>query len=556
MISRMHGNHGRWHAVSCGLATLVLFAATGDVRAQQSAPSVARPVSKPIINALGLNLAYRSIDGSGNNSAHPSWGAANTELLRDTPPGYEDGVSSMAGQSRPGAREISNGVVDQSAIGTTTNSVNASDWVWQWGQFIDHDLDLTPGATPDEPANIAIPLGDPSFDPLSTGTQVMSFSRSVYSNPASQPWREQANIITAYIDGSNVYGSDPVRAAYLRTPNGGFLKTSAGNLMPFNNADFPNAMAGSQFFLAGDVRSNEQNGLTAVHTLFVREHNRLVTLLSPLQVTDEEKYQIARIIVSGEIEAITYNEFLPVLLGPDALPPYTGYDENVNAGIENSFSTGVYRVGHTMLSPTLLRLDKFLQPIANGNLPLKSAFFNPQEIIDNGIEPLLRGLARQRAQEVDVFVVEDVRNFLFGPPGSGGMDLASLNIQRGRDHALGSYNDTRLAHGLAARTSFAEISSNPEIVARLSNTYSSVDDIDLWVGALAEDHVNGGMVGELVFTVLREQFTALRDGDRFFYKLAMPSLLVSYVDSLKLSAVIRLNTPIRSEVQSNVFIVP
>ena len=100
------------------------------------------------------------------------------------------------------------------------------------------------------------------------------------------------------------------------------------------------------------------------------------------------------------------------------------------------FSTACFRVGHTLLSPTLLRLGE-AGTIPEGNIPLAAAFFAPEAIIlDGGIDPILRGLAAQPAQEIDPQVIGAVRNFLFGPPGAGGLDLASLNIQRGRDHGL------------------------------------------------------------------------------------------------------------------------
>jgi len=128
-----------------------------------------------------------------------------------------------------------------------------------------------------------------------------------------------------------------------------------------------------------------------------------------------------------------------------------------------------------------------------------------------GIEVYLRGLARQAHQTIDGYVVDDVRNLLFGPPGAGGFDLASLNMQRGRDHGLPRYNVVRQDFGLAPKTSFAEVSSDPVMQAKLASCYATVDDIDLRIGALAEDHYKGGRVGKLVSTILGDQFTRLRD---------------------------------------------
>jgi peroxidase len=162
-------------------------------------------------------------------------------------------------------------------------------------------------------------------------------------------------------------------------------------------------------------------------------------------------------------------------------------------------------------------------------------------------------LANQLAQTVDTLIVDDVRNFLFGNPGEGGFDLASLNIQRGRDHGLANYNQARVDYGLAPVTSFAEITSNPELQEKLAATYSSVDDIDGWVGGLAEDHVPGALVGELVRAVLTDQFEALRNGDRFWYENVLSPPTVRFVNRQTLSVIIKRNTGIGKELKKNVF---
>src|SRR5262249_44282627 len=153
------------------------------------------------------------------------------------------------------------------------------------------------------------------------------------------------------------------------------------------------------------------------------------------------------------------------VLGPNRLRPYSGYHEDVNASVSNVFATAGFRVGHTMLPKTILRLDANGDPIPQGNVSLRNAFFRPDLITSGGgIDPILRGLASQVQQEIDSKVVDDVRNFLFdNPPGVFAIDLASLNIQRGRDHGLPSYNQTRIDFGLAPVTSFAQITSNVSV---------------------------------------------------------------------------------------------
>lgn len=507
------------------------------------------------------NDETRSIDGSGNNLQDPLMGATFTELLRLVFSDYADGISEIPEAGLPSARVVSNIVSSQDEL--IPNTLNASDYIWQWGQFVDHDMDLTDGVNPPEPADIPVPAGDPFFDPLDTGTQVIAFNRSVFDTSTGtgidNP-RQQINKITAWIDASNVYGSDVERAIALRTNDGtGRLDTSAGDLLPFNTEGLPNdGGPDPSLFLAGDVRSNEQVGLTSMHTLFVREHNRYVEELAAERpgLSGDRLYERSRRFVGALMQAITYNEFLPALLGEGAIPAYNGYNPNVNASIANIFSAAAYRFGHSMLNPEILRLDQNLNVIPEGNLPLMDAFFTPETITDEGgIDPILRGLAKQIAQRVDPFIIDAVRNFLFGPPGSGGLDLAALNIQRGRDHGLPKYNDTREQMGLPRVESFQDISSDPEIQMRLEDAFGNVDDIDIWTGGLSEDLVPGSHLGELFHLIIKIQFESLRDGDRFWYERKLSGAELQEVQATQLSDVIRRNTSIGFELQDNVFLV-
>jgi hypothetical protein len=484
---------------------------------------------------------FRSIEGTGNNLLDPEMNGAATPLRRRTPADYSDGVSEMREGTNP--REVSNALAHQSE--RLPDPGRRSDFLWQWGQFLDHDISLTP-STGDEPADIAIPVNDTFFAP---GT-FLPFNRSIFDPGIGvvEP-REHINQITGWIDASHIYGSSLALAATLRTDGGkgAVLRTSAGNLLPLDD---------DGMFIAGDSRVNEQIGLTAMHTLFMREHNQLaafVRMFGPT-LTDEEIYQNARRLVAATIQHITYTEFIPALLGRNALRPYNGYDSSVDSRIMTEFSTAAFRLGHSLLSPTLLRLDETGSEIPRGHVSLKEAFFAPGLVRDDGIEPILRGLASQICQELDPFVVDDVRNFLFGLPGFGGVDLASMNIQRGRDHGLPTYNAARQALGMPPAATFADVSANLEIQHRLGTVYAHPDDIDMWVGGLAEDHVDGAMVGELFFAILKEQFEALRDGDRFWYRIDLSTAELRLIESTRLSDVIIRNTDIRrGEIQAKVF---
>ncbi|MGJ8656264.1 MAG: peroxidase family protein [Akkermansiaceae bacterium] len=522
-----------------------------------------RHAPAPHLRPQEMQGGYRSIDGYGNNIAIPEWGSSEIPFLRLFPAAYEDGISSPAGSQRKSAREISNLIAAQTE--SVLNHKGASDMLWQWGQFLDHDITETPVHDPAEPFNIPVPTGDPSFDPDSTGTQEIPLSRSFYVDDDGFGVRQQVNLLTAYIDASNVYGSDIERAHALRTLDGtGRLKVTItethGDLLPFNTEGIDNAGGTSDtLFIAGDIRANEQVGLTAMHTLFMREHNYRANefQLENPDATGEEIYQHARQIVAAEMQAITYNEFLPLLLGPKALPKYKGYNPHVSADISNEFATAAYRFGHSLLSPTLLRLDAYGNEIAAGNLSLAAAFFRPTHTVEEGIEVTLRGLVTQQCQELDELVISEVRDFLFGAPGAGGLDLVALNIQRGRDHGLPDYNTARkLTHKFPAQE-FSDITTNEETIARLEAAYTDINDMDLWIVGLAEDPspYSDSMLGGLLHKIVAEQFTRLRDGDRYFYKHDLPQDLVEMVDQQTLATIIRRNTTIDTEIQDNVFLV-
>ncbi|MDA1140018.1 MAG: peroxidase family protein [Planctomycetota bacterium] len=501
----------------------------------------------------------RSIDGQNNNPLFPMRGSAGQQFARVAAPRYADGVDDMGGQTRPSPRTISNAVSAQNM--SLPNDRGLTSMVWQWGQFIDHDIALSPEQEPNEIRDIRVPRGDAFFDPQSEGNAKIDFKRSRFDTATGTNQmnpRQQINAITAWLDGSMVYGSDPGRSAFLRTFENGLLKTSPGGLLPFNDGTQDNAMGKStRFFVAGDVRANEQTGLTAMHTLFMREHNRLAKSIKGENphLSDEEIYQRARKIVGAEIQAITFNEFLPALLGKGAIDKYKGYDPTVDGSILNEFSTSLYRLGHSMIPSFLPRLNEQGKPIPQGHLDLRDAFFNPARITrEGGIEPVLRGLAGQQMEEVDTKVVDDLRSFLFGPPGSGGLDLPALNIQRGRDHGLPDYNTMRVAFGLESARSFMDITSDPVIAGKLRSLYGSVHNVDSWVGALAEDHVEGASVGELLFAAIKQQFENLRDGDRFWYENdpAFTEHDLRALNTTTLSDIIRRNTGIKN-ISDNVF---
>jgi hypothetical protein len=501
-----------------------------------------------------LDAGYRPITEISNNIANPTEGTAGTDLLRLSPADYADGISAPSLPNDPSARVISDLLNNQADPNNPTQDLNTvdqnslSDFGYAWGQFIDHDMDLTP-TTSGQFDNIAADPNDPSH----MGTQ--TFERSTYDpttgTSTSNP-RQQVNAVTSYLDLSQVYGSTDVVADALRTHSGGLLKTSPGNMLPYNNltyftqaqldalnmANDAQAVPSTSLFAAGDVRANENVELTALQTLFVRNHNRIANELHQEHPdwSDEKLYQEARKINIAEYQMITYKYYLPDLLGAGAMPAYTGYNPNVDAAIATEFSTVAFRFGHSLLSGNIERqgnngLDIAGDPTGNAALSLATDFFDPNVLNPNGvidpltghvstnIDAILKGDADGNANADDLLAINEVRNLLFANGGlqDNGQDLIARDIQRARDDGIGSYNDVRAALGLPRVTSFAQITSNVQVQKELQQAYGSVDKIDPFEGGLAEDHLPGSDMGPLFTKILLNQFSRLRDGDRFFY---------------------------------------
>jgi len=516
----------------------------------------------------------RTYDGSENNLDNPQWGSTGEQLGRIAPPNYADGVSEMVGPPQwPNPRVVSNAVAHQDSMSGVfiPDPRGLTDYIWAWGQFLDHDISKTPAES--TPAFIPIPAGDPWFDPDGDGDAILPFRRSNFDPSTGTDLdnpRQQITGITAWLDASNVYASSVERGEWLRTFAGdGKLKTTdhpTGPLLPFNDGTQDNDGGSGNdttFFVAGDTRANETLTLISLHTLFVREHNRLAEELAQQHPdwTGDQIYHQSRKIVGGLIQSITFNEYLPALLGAGSIPSYPGYDDALPPAIISSFSTAAFRMGHTQVSPIILRLDETGETIPQGNAELQHSFFEPQRIPEQGgIDPILRGLSASLAQQVDAKIIDDLRNFLFAQPGEvpPPLDLATLNLQRGRDHGLPDYNTLRQAYGLPPAQDFSDITSDAQAVAALEEVYGEVNGAHPWIAMLAEDHVPGASVGETIFTIVQEQFLRLREADRFWYQFD-PELddWESWLNQQRLRDVILRNTPIQPEdLQPNVFFLP
>jgi len=445
-------------------------------------------------------------------------------LRRLLPSAYADGKDAPAGEDRPGAREISNAV--SATTGDKGNKADASDMFWLWGQFLDHDIDLS--KTGDTAMEIPVPADDQTFEPGST----LETKRS-NSTPNIFGVSQQINEITALIDGSNVYGSDAETTDSLREMSGGRLILQEDGTLPSDER---------QFYRAGDERVNENIGLTSMHTMFAREHNRLADQFATDNPTwtDDQIFEAARGRVVGQLQSITVNEFLPILLGNDGLGEYSGPVEGLDAQVSNVFAAAAYRFGHSMVSDQITPIDENGE--AMDSIALKDAFFNPEQFSETGIDAIIRGMSSNEAQAMDTEIVDSLRNFVLDGPFSPRLDLAALNIERGRDHGLPTLNDARRAFGFEPITSFDDPAFRDGVGERLASVYDSPDDIDMWVGLLAEKPTGDALVGPTQEVILRDQFTRLRDGDANWYANIQPADVVAEIDSTSLSDIIERNT--------------
>ena len=469
----------------------------------------------------------RTIDGTENNLSNPHWGAHETQILRRTGENYLDGFSAINDIDKPNARRVSNVIFNQT--GLINDAEDHSAYVWAFGQFLDHDISLVENNRAD-PLFIEVPQDDQHFPP---GDFIRSARSAYISGTGSEPGnpRQFLNEVTSFLDGSAVYGSTKERADWLRTFEDGKLRTSEGDLLPWNtltgehnsNLD-PSAPfmedaneSGKRMFVAGDVRANENPLLICLHTIFVREHNRLCEDFAEANPSwdDEKLYQESRRMIGAYLQAITYEEWLPSI--DINLPAYNSYRSDINPGISNVFSAAAFRMGHTLINDEVVRMKNNGELFEDGNLRLSEAFFQPIQVVFAGIEPFAKGMATQVQQEMDAKIIDEVRNFLF-TDGPGFLDLAAINIARGRDRGLIDYNSLRDTLGLTELNDFDDLTDDPNQAILLENLYGDINNLDAWVGMLAEKHIPGSMFGELVSVVIKRQFQDLRDGDRFYYE--------------------------------------
>jgi peroxidase len=450
------------------------------------------------------NSDYYSIDGSNNNLLFPEWGKKETKRVRLMPnaSGYFDNSHIPADESNsqlPSARRIMEQVFSQSLPKADKGTNHL---LLEFGHFIVQDTigrTLTNDTDP-FPMPCDGDVQDVLFCPVTGRSYSIAFSRSEHASGSSP--RASMNSETAFLDMSHMYGNTNEAQAEVRSFEGGRVQLDEQGLPPILD------------------KYNSSPGVFAVYCIFLRYHNILADAFAAEDpsLTDEEIFQMARRRNIAIYQFNAEEKYIPTLLGIK-LEPYVAYDENVDPSIDEFFAAASFRYAHSSLSGLVRMLDENFDPITADPLILRDVFRQPSpnnvpRVIRNhgGIEVFLRGLSITNSKSVDSSFVRDLNYFTEA--------TSLLDIQRGRDLGLPSYNDAREAFGLSRVTSFEELAGYDyeENTDALKNLYGDVDKVDAYVGALVEAHNLGEEIGPLFTMSIKNQFERLRDGDRFWYQ--------------------------------------
>jgi len=381
-----------------------------------------------LITSLPAVTSY-SVTGAGNIPSNPTLGAAGTAEVRLGPANFAPGTANTP-VIGPNPRIISNALFSGPQQEDAAPPAPRSAEFYVFGQFVDHDLDLNPTQTPNATNTLTavVPFGDPSLPPGSTIAITCGITDPATGNPI--------NAVTHFLDLSQIYGSDPAIAASLRNPDG-TLKTSAGNNPPisWDGKKFAFLSADGSQFVSGDERVGENPELTAMITLFIREHNYWVGQLHAKNpaLTGDQLYAEARAITIGEYQHIVYSEFVPQIVGQDTLTPYKGYNPNILPQIAVEFANAAYRFGHSTISDTETKIDNFGNILQRTRLAAAFGQSPAQMEAAGGLDALIRNMPNDFSQQEGLSVAPSLRNELVAiPPGDFG-DLISIDILRERD---------------------------------------------------------------------------------------------------------------------------
>lgn len=502
-------------------------------------------------------LETRSFDGSGNNPHKPDWGATDEPLIRvnnSFPDGEGNDLEALRDDPAPEAitetvMNADNGGVEGAEPISVSNSFGVNEYAQFFGQFIAHDLVFSSGGDEEED-------GELSGITRNDGATIDGV-------------RQQINEETAYLDLGQVYDNDPDRAELLREPDSGRMLTDDAGMLPSSDdiAHAHDVEVGEEEVIeespvvTGDFRAAQTDQLLSHHTVWLKNHNYHADRLAE-QFPDwsrDQVFEAARALNEAEYQWVVYNEYLPAIIGERNVADYDGYDGDVNAGILNDFTTGVFRFGHDQANNFFDLLEEDGSVAADGpgengtgaDVTLFDSFI-PLSGEDAGIAAgdtpekqadWIRGQLGIPTQEIDGFVVSGNRGGVLGIPGR---NLEAFDIVRGREHGVGNYNAFRESHGLEAYETWDDFFHANDVgeVRRghLRELYGSkpgdIDNLDTIIGALLEAEEDGSQLGPTATTVIREQFANLRDGDRFYFENRFTPEQVEEIESTSLADIV------------------
>lgn len=339
-----------------------------------------------------------------------------------------------------------------------------SNAVWSWGQFIDHDVVATVDVEGGDDFDITLS----SYGQTATMTLHRLFTEPEDGAPKC---RSPINVISPQIDGSMVYGSDE---AYLndvlREPESCRLRTSPGELLPVTT---DKDAANQNRFLAGDGRVNEHAILTAMHTVWMREHNRLCEIANDKAAYAGEswdvKFEAVRKVVIAKLQHITVKHFLPTLgISETELEMWEPTVNKPDMSIEFSIA---YRFGHDLIPDNVGAFA--VKDIFNGEkfFSIKSADGSSDpEQVNSKMDSVMDALVSNRAMDLDGKFSDALRNTLFG---SFGEDLGTRNMFRSADVGMMDYASLAECYGVRPNASVmrkkAAMKDSPTLVLLKEN---------------------------------------------------------------------------------------
>lgn len=457
----------------------------------------------------------------------------NDEYRRLLPPVYHDGIyqfrKSVQGENLPDPRTVSNKFHGLLAQGRKDNKHNVA--LVQWTQFIEHDLAKTTVQTMHDGTDIECCTSDhssvvprylhPACKPLhimendtyykTHHVTCLNYVRSALSlgDTCHLGQANQLNQATNRLDLSQLYGNHESETLPLRSSRGGKLKSQSFDSTEYliDSIDKKLCVANSTqdtiCYTSGDTRVNVNPYITLLHTLFLRSHNRVakhLALVNP-HWSDERLFGVAR-EVNIKIYQKIIGDWSKAVLGGPIKHDHVGINE---PRVSNEFASAAIRFYNTMMP------GEISNHVSSGRyaaFDLEDLFYKPKDLRKKEyFSHLLSSVLQQNAMSLDTSYVDDMAQMLFKTRNIG-TDVLALDIQRGRDHGLGSYtNYHEMCVGQSIR-SWDDLTDSISAadLKTLQSAYVSVHDVDLIVGAIAEKPATPeAIVGPTLACILKDQ---------------------------------------------------